>query len=329
MASRARKPRSSRGAEHGSLGGREQGALDVAKRMVRRHPGVIGVDYGYVYKDGVRTGEIGIRYHVPSKRPLRAIPSEHRLPKKIEGIQTDVIEGGFKPHRADPFAPAATLQPGLSVGNVPRRSDGTLGLFVRDRKDGMPCLLSNWHVLCGGLEARPDDEISQPGPMFLGPNPAREVARLRRWISPERQFDAAIAALTGGIQIDSTLLDAQIRIGGMVAPRVGMAVAKAGAATGLTHALIDGINGHYQVPYTAFGVAPMWMSAVHLVPHPDFNEQEISIAGDSGSVWVEIESGRAAALNFAGEDDVGPLNEYALAHAFPQLGELLEFDMPG
>jgi hypothetical protein len=321
------RPRRRRAAATGLLSALHLAALAAAKRRVRRHPGVIGVDYGYVYKGGLRTGQIGIRFHVRRKLPLRAIPSAQRLPKQIEGLRTDVIESGFKPHRADPFAQAATLQPGLCVGNVPRRSNGTLGLFVRDRKDGAPCVLSNWHVLCGGTDARPDDEISQPGPLFLGPNPAREIARLRRWISPERQFDAAIAALVAGIQTDATLLDAQVRVVGATEPRLGMTVIKAGMATGITHALVDAVNGHYQVPYDGFGVGRMWMSAIHLVPHPDFHDTEISVAGDSGSAWVEVQSGRAVALNFAGEDDVSPLNEYALAHALPELCDLLECDV--
>src|SRR5262245_33738582 len=94
-------------------------ALEAAKRRVRHHPGVIGADYGYIYEGGVRTDRIGIRYHVRNKLPQRLLPSEQRLPDKVDGVRTDVLEAGFKPHRANPFAAASILQPGLSVGNVP------------------------------------------------------------------------------------------------------------------------------------------------------------------------------------------------------------------
>ena len=239
-----------------------------------------------------------------------------------------MLEGGFKPHRADPFAPAAVLQPGLSVGNVPRQSDGTLGLFVKDRRDGAVCILSNWHVLCGGAAARIGDMISQPGPLFLGPNTARQVAELRRWVSPERQYDAAIAAIVPGLQFNDTLLDGNIGIVGMTEPQVGMHVAKCGAASIFTHALVDAIHGSYQVPYQAFGDAARWMLGIRLVPDGNFQDRHVSLPGDSGSAWVATASGQAVALNFAGEDDVGPLNEYALAHPISDLCGLLEIDVP-
>jgi hypothetical protein len=302
-------------------------ALATAKRRARGHPGVTGVDFGYIYKSGVRTGDIGIRYHVPKKLPKRAIAAEHHLPEHIDSIEVDVVEAGYKPHRADPFAPAAVLQPGLSIGNVPRQADGTLGMFVTDRQDKARCVLSNWHVLCGGAQAQVGDEISQPGPLFLGSNQPRQIAQLRRWISPERQYDAAIAALSDGLQVDATLLDSSIQFTSLTEPRVGMTVVKSGAATGFTHALIDAVGGSYRVPYGEFGDTDRWMLGVRLVPHSGFHDRDVSLPGDSGSIWVEMGSGNAVALNFAGEDDAGPLNEYALAHSLSELCSLLDIEI--
>jgi hypothetical protein len=302
-------------------------ALARAKRLVRRHPSVIGVDWGYVYEDGARTDEIGIRYHVPRKLPLRKRAAEDRLPRAVEGFRLDVLESGYKPHRADPFAPAAVLQPGLSVGNVPRQSDGTLGLFVKDRRDNALCILSNWHVLCGGPAARIGDAISQPGPLFLGPNPARQIAELRRWVSPERQYDAAIAAVVPGLQVSDALLEGNINVTGMMEPQVGIHVVKCGAASSFTHALVDAIHGSYQIPYSEFGDSTRWMLGIRLVPDAGFQDRDVSLPGDSGSVWMDAVSGRAVALNFAGEDDTGPLNEYALAHPISELCNLLEIDV--
>jgi hypothetical protein len=303
--------------------------LTKAKRLVRRYPGVIGVDWGHIYEDGVRTGEQGVRFHVPRKLPLRALAMEDRLPKAVDKTRADVIEGGYKPHGGDPFALAATLQPGLSIGNVPRESSGTLGLFVRDRGDGALCILSNWHVLCGGLAARKGDMISQPGPQFLGPNPPRQVAELRRWVTPARQYDAAIAALASGMQISEALLTGNVTIARITDPQVGMHVVKSGAASGFTHALIDGINGSYQVPYDEFGDTIRWMVGIHLVPDHAFHDRDVSLEGDSGSAWIDANSGNAVALNFAGENDAGPLNEYALAHPIADLFHLLDLDLTG
>jgi hypothetical protein len=103
-----------------------------------------------------------------------------------------------------------------------------------------------------------------------------------------------------------------------------MTAIKAGVSTGVTHALVDAINGHYQIPYDDFGGGRFWLQGFRLVPHPDFHDRDISQPGDSGSVWLNAASGLAIGLHFAGEDDLGPLNEYALAHALPGLCEALD-----
>jgi hypothetical protein len=182
-------------------------------------------------------------------------------------------------------------------------------------------------VLCGGAEARAGDAISQPGPLFLGPNPAHQIAQLRRWVSPERQYDTAIAAVAPGVRVDTTLLDGGVRIKGMLAPKAGMTMVKAGAASGVTHALIDGVGGSYLVPYGDFGDADRWMLGMRLVPAPKFHDRDVSLPGDSGSVWVDADSGMAIGLNFAGEDDIDPLNEYALAHSMTAVCDLMEIDI--
>ena len=302
-------------------------ALAAAKRSVRQHPGVVGVDYGYIYTAGIRTGEVGIRYHVSRKRPARLVPPGERLPRHVDKLRTDVVEAGFRPHRMDPFAPAAILRPGLSIGNVLRRSDGTLGLFVSDRDDSARCLLSNWHVLCGGRDARAGDPISQPGPLYLGPNHPREIAQLRRWIAPAKQYDVAIAAVSPSCPVDAMLFDSEIAITGLADPELGMTVVKAGTATGVTHALVDAVGGIYKVPYDDFGDRNRWMHGIRLVPHPDYHGRDVSLPGDSGSAWVDVKTGRGVGLNFAGEDDEGPLNEYALAHSLPEVCRALRVDV--
>jgi endonuclease G len=103
-----------------------------------------------------------------------------------------------------------------------------------------------------------------------------------------------------------------------------MTAIKAGVSTGITHALVDATNGHYQVPYDDFGGGVFWMQGFRLVPSPGSHDKDVSLPGDSGSVWIDAASGRAIGLHFAGEDDLGPLNEYALAHPLPALCETLE-----
>jgi hypothetical protein len=56
------------------------------------------------------------------------------------------------------------------------------------------------------------------------------------------------------------------------------------------------------------------MEGFRLVPHADAPASAISLAGDSGSLWINPADAHAVGLHFAGEDDASPLNDYALAH---------------
>jgi hypothetical protein len=289
-------------------------ALTAAKRLARSLDGVRAVDYGFAYEDGKRTERSSVRFHMNRKQRLSQLTTDQKLPKTIEGIEVDVLEIGYSPHAGSPRAPQVVLQPGLSVGNLKQRTTGTLGALVRDLATNDLCILSNWHVLCGGPEAAVGDGISQPGPMDLGSNPARTVANLERWLRLSEQLDAALARLAPDVESTEQLFDTAITPTATTAPLLGMPVIKSGAVSNVTHAVVDGISGSYRLDYTGFGDGPQWMSGFRLVPDPAAPAAALSLEGDSGSLWVESATGRAVGLHFAGEDDQSPLNDYALAH---------------
>ena len=62
------------------------------------------------------------------------------------------------------------------------------------------------------------------------------------------------------------------------------------------------------------------------MPRPGAGSVEISIGGDSGSVWVDESSGKAIGLHFAGE--VGDSPEHALAHDIMVVIDALDVRMP-
>ena len=107
-----------------------------------------------------------------------------------------------------------------------------------------------------------------------------------------------------------------------------MKLVKYGVTSGLTHAIVDGVDGGYQVDYSYYGDTKRWMDGIHLVRDGDHSEKEISLAGDSGAVWINEDSGKAVALHFAGEDGLGPTAEYALAHPLGRVLDLLEAELP-
>jgi hypothetical protein len=196
---------------------------------------------------------------------------------------------------------------------------GTLGALVKDAA-GAAWMLSNWHVLVGGPEAAPGDVISQPGPMHLGANPARPVAVLDRSLQPSEQFDAALARIDAGVAFDQAIFNLGLKPRSVSAPALGARLTKSGAVSGVTEAVIDGVNGSYQLDYSNFGLGPLWMRGFRLVRDPASASPSISEAGDSGALWVDTASSAAVGLHFAGEADDTPLNDYALAHP---LGDVL------
>lgn len=303
-----------------------QASLAAAKRLGLRFPGVTGVDYGYKYNAGVRTAQLCVRFHVSRKLPLDALRSHEVLPTELGSVACDVVQARYAP-QASPRMRFDPVRPGVSIGNVARRSTGTLGAIVRDAGNGRLCLLSNWHVLCGATGAQAGESISQPGPLHLGSGPERPVASLERWLDLRHGCDAAIAVLSTGVANDGSIFDLGIRITGVEEPRLGLALVKAGAASGVTHAMVDGIEGTFELDYSGYGDQKRWMDGFRLIPDPRNPEDEISVIGDSGAVWINPETQGAVALHFAGEDGVGPTAEYAIAHPISRILSLLDLTL--
>jgi hypothetical protein len=262
------------------------------------------------------------------KRRLNELPRNQRLPDSIEGVPVDVLAVGYMLHGGNPRTAQEVLQPGISIGNLKLKTTGTLGVLVTDLTTQELYILSNWHVLCGGPEAAVGDQISQPGPMDLGSNPAHEVARLERWLRLSEQFDAAIARVIAGVQTNLELFATAVRPTGTSSPIPGMRMFKSGAVSGVTHAIVDGIGGSYRLDYTGYGDSPEWMEGFRLVPDPENPSNALSLEGDSGSLWVDTAAQRAVGLHFAGEDDISPLNDYALAHPIEDIFARLNVRLP-
>jgi hypothetical protein len=300
--------------------------LPVARRMARRRAGVVGVDYGVVYKGNAPLKTRGIRFHVARKRPLDELPPEHVIPSRMADLRCDVVEACYS-LQGNPRAVCDPIQPGVSVGNLQHATTGTMGLAVRDRQSQMNGMLSNWHVLCGSRDAKAGEQISQPGPLHLGTQPARVAAVLERWLQLDLGCDAALALLAPGIVTNQSLFDSRIAVTGIESPRVGMRLEKFGAVSLLTHGIIDGVEGSYQVDYAEYGDQSRWMDGFRIVADSSQPESDVSLAGDSGAVWIDRDTRKAVALHFAGEDGLGPTANYALAQPILRILTLLDVDL--
>jgi hypothetical protein len=306
----------------------DRAVLSHAKRLAQSLAEVVGIDYGFVYKKGRKTTRKGFRFHTRRKKPPSLIKVGQRIPKVLGGIACDVIEARYEPHgEQSPLRTISPIRPGISIGNVQRRTTGTLGAIVRDRLSGDRCILSNWHVLAGSLQPGNAEPIGQPGPEHFGFETPPIVAELTRWTNLSHGIDAAIAKIKSNVQIDLTIFDENVNFGAPKEPRLDMHLCKFGAISEFTHAVIDGVDGSFLLDYSRYGDQPRWMDAYRLVPDTNHREDEISLAGDSGALWYDPTDNRPVALHLGGEDGLGPLAEYALAHPLERALELLQVEL--
>lgn len=278
---------------------------------------VTGIDIGYKYRNGQPTKIIAIRLHVKEKIPKSGLEASELFPEEIEGFPVDVIQGNYKPGaQHEPIAEPTNrttrfsrLQPGISVAHL-RVTAGTLGMFVKDRRSGKPAILSNWHVLAGSGSASPGDAIVQPGPYDGGRAPRDTVGTLERMIL-DRDGDAAIAIVNNARPFDPSILDLGIIPDTLADPQIGDEVVKSGRTTQVTRGRVDG-KGRYFITYP---VGRVGIDGFIIVPRTKDNptNEEISSAGDSGSIWIKDGTRTAVGLHFAGETDPRPGEEHAIA----------------
>lgn len=290
-------------------------------QLCRTHlydPNVSLIDVGLKnYAEHFDPERLAIRVHVGRKLTPAQLESTtlgrstRAVPPTINGFETDVIEGRYRPHwwwsgwgerratdlrrrRRDP------LIGGISIAASSVRGAGTLGGVVFDRASGLPMLLSNWHVLAGRWTARPGQAIYQPAASD-GASAADLVGRLARH-AMGAFLDAAVAEV-GDERAWSLAQHEMGTVRGRTRPVPGMRVAKSGRTTGVTAGVITGVSGVTTMQYD--GLTRQIRHVVTIEP----TAAVISEPGDSGSLYVETTSRACAALHFAGSN----LPERALA----------------
>jgi endonuclease G len=305
---------------------RIQRAYEIALKRFGHRAEVTGVDIGYKYKDGRRGEQVVLRVHLREKLAPDLVDPAQLLPREIDGVPLDVVQGSYAPsgngilalaarrHRRDP------VQPGLSISHH-LGTAGTIGAIVYDRTDGAACILSNKHVLAEAALAEAGDQILQPGRIDGGRRDHDAIARLRRMYLGVKG-DAAIAALNQSRQTRTALYGGDVEIRETRRARVGDLAAKSGRSTGITDGRVDGV-GRFKVRY---GFQDHWIEGFKLRTQDQANPGNLELTrhGDSGALWYDPVSEEGLGLHFAGEDDSAPAAEFALAcHLDAVLDELM------
>jgi hypothetical protein len=190
---------------------------------------------------------------------------------------------------------------GGNVNDITKRfcCSGTLGSLVTDGATSY--VLSNNHVLGLSGQARVGDDISQPGLVDNSCQTPPIVANFTAAPQLGSNVDAAIAQLRPGA-MDATGFIEDIGVPSILvmAPSIGLSVAKSGRTTGFTTGTIASINTSVSVQYQkSCGQGKKFV--VSYTNQVVINSSTFSAGGDSGSLIVTNDSNhQPVALLFAG-----------------------------
>ncbi|WP_280151687.1 hypothetical protein [Piscinibacter sp. XHJ-5] len=272
-------------------------------RALTHQRNIVGVGISEKTTDDETTGELSLCFYVRRKTPLSKVRGDMVVPPFVcvwgdRSYLTDVKEIG--PCRLHHSA-VTGLRSGASVSHAATAA-GTIGAIVQ--RNGMPCILSNAHVLARSGKARLGDPILAPGTTDGGKLSTDLVARLVAFAPldgfGENLVDAAVAEIlpdkARSIRFDIPGVSAPRRIGKV---RRGMQVMKTGKATQQTEAHV--IDEHFRtlLPYPGLGLV-RFVDQILCTSFAD--------PGDSGALVVDTASGHVVGLHFSGNDQVSICN---------------------
>ncbi|PFZ89263.1 hypothetical protein [Bacillus wiedmannii] len=294
-------------------------------------PNVIGVDVGFKYVGGRRTGDIVIRAFVKKKEN---VSPENAVSQNIDGIPTDVIEEDsvrlqiLKIPVNTPILEAEThrfnpLIGGIGIGLCNDANGysyvGTLGAIVQ--KEDRYFALSTFSVMCMDSSWKKGDTIVQPSKVDGGNclndsiGVLDSVCLSDKYNCKNSQVDAAISAIKNREVCPNILNIGKIR--GTSLPSLGKKVCKQGRTTKLTYGTVTGLGRTVSIDYgPGIGVVTL-KNQITIEPDTTKNPR-FSAAGDSGSVIVD-EQNRVIGLLFGGTVD----GSTAFANSFNDIEKAL------
>ncbi len=293
----------------------------VAAALKTASNNVHAVGVGRKMVDGKPTGDAAVRFYVFEKLPESLLPAKLKLPKRVEGYPTDVIES------LPAFLLAAScsvdrkkrqrpIVAGISAGHV-NVTAGTISCFCRSTRPGESerrMVLSNNHVFADVNKGKSGDKLLQPG-KFDGGTTKDAFAVLRRFQKiqlggkAKNLVDAAIGEVSKGVKIDESICSIG-KLKGIARATDGMAVRKHGRTTGYTEgAVVDvSVDALVGMDHSDPSVVARFVNQMRIEPaagHP-----AIGLGGDSGSLVLRKASRKAVGLYFAGPAD----GSYGLAN---------------
>lgn len=191
---------------------------------------------------------------------------------------------------------------GYSVGT--RDASGTAGLIVRDINNGRSrYILSNNHVLVKDNTNRYSETI-QPGGADGGVSGRDRIGQMDRFIPLSKKRANYLDAATSK-PLRRSLLKPAYAVYGTVpgyikSYKVRDRFKKVGRTSGIVTGTVESIHTDIQVDYGDYGnLGTITFKNQSVIR----GKRPVSLAGDSGSVWLTRRGNLAAAVNFAGSEN--------------------------
>ncbi|MGZ7441178.1 hypothetical protein [Paenibacillus sp. TH7-28] len=189
---------------------------------------------------------------------------------------------------------------GYSVGTPD--ASGTAGLIVSDRSGGRR-ILSNNHVLVNNNTSRFSATL-QPGGADRGRRPQDRIGNMDRFVKLRKKSANYLDAATSKPLRRGLLKPAYAVFGAVpghvVTYKVGDRFKKVGRTTGVVTGTVESIHTDIQVDYGDYGnLGTITFKDQSVIR----GKGPVSLAGDSGSVWLTARGNQAAAVNFAGSEN--------------------------
>jgi len=263
------------------------------------YDGVVGVDIGYKEVCGRPTDTFAIRVLVERKKQPDEIQSGQRVPEAIDEWPTDVVERGIARFTQDTsrYDPLVGGISGGTCGGV--LGTGTLGVVARDLASGQLGLLSNWHVVVGGVSGPSGLTVAQPGPFDNGNCTTDAIGQVTKSAVNEDVDCAFVRLNTSRPAVNEIAGYGALRppgVLGVTSNMIGWPVVKRGRTTGLTYGTIDTIDATVKV--LDAGVERIFKRQIGIWRVKAMN-WSFGRPGDSGSVVVDQTNRRVIGLYFA------------------------------
>jgi len=277
--------------------------------LALKDPKIFGVGIGYADPKNPGKGACICYYTGKSAASAFSLPkvlTAYIKGKTLSAPVRVIGTGSFKANaRPVPTRFRRRIRPvpaGYSVG-LPNLS-GTVGLIVINfPQRNQLYICSNNHVLNKDNTSGFSVTI-QPGGADGG-TPARDrIGRLDRFVKLRKQnnfLDAATSIPLSNSLLSPTYATVGVLPGHLTSYRVGNLFYKVGRTTGGVFGRVEAINVDLKVDYSEvypqLGVIQFRNQSVIVGSRP------VSLAGDSGSVWLRSRDKFAAAINYAGTVD--------------------------